>query len=75
MMGSIEISVIFVGFVLFFLLRLQKIFQANPESYNGAIRDAYSWSQSITDVDVRVKVSIIALRYSKIIVLKKHLVI
>ena len=35
---------------------MQKIYQANPESYNGAIRDNYSWSQSITDVDVRVKV-------------------
>lgn len=38
------------------LTRLQKIFQANPESYNGAIRENYSWSQSITDVDARVKV-------------------
>ena len=32
------------------------MFQANPESYNGAVRDNYSWSQSITDTDVRVKV-------------------
>lgn len=36
--------------------RLQKIYQANPESYNGAVRENYSWSQSITDTDVRVKV-------------------
>ncbi|KAK7113456.1 nudC domain-containing protein 3-like [Littorina saxatilis] len=36
--------------------RLQKVFQDNPESYNGAVRDNYSWSQSITDTDVRVMV-------------------
>lgn len=34
----------------------QKKFQLNPESYNGAVRDNYSWSQSITDVDIHVKV-------------------
>ena len=39
------------------ICRLQKEFQANPESYNGAVRDNYSWSQSITDTDIRVKVS------------------
>lgn len=38
------------------LTRMQKIFQANPESYNGAIRDKYRWSQSITDVDIRITV-------------------
>ncbi|KAK7502002.1 hypothetical protein BaRGS_00006754 [Batillaria attramentaria] len=36
--------------------RLQKMYQANPESYNGAVRENYSWSQSITDTDVRVTV-------------------
>ncbi|XP_064478404.1 nudC domain-containing protein 3-like [Ornithodoros turicata] len=35
---------------------VQARFQSNPESYNGAIRDNYSWSQSIYDIDVRVKV-------------------
>ena len=35
----------------------QKNFQARPESYNGAERDLYSWTQTITDLDVRVKVS------------------
>ncbi|XP_064165157.1 nudC domain-containing protein 3 [Anguilla rostrata] len=31
-------------------------FQANPDSYNGAVRDNYSWSQDYTDVEVRVHV-------------------
>jgi len=38
------------------IVRQQKKFQLNPESYNGAARDKYSWSQSITDVDIHVKV-------------------
>lgn len=29
---------------------------AEEDSYNGADRDAYSWSQSSTDVDVRIKI-------------------
>ncbi len=36
------------------LTRQQKIFQANSESYNGAIRDNYSWCQDILEVDVTV---------------------
>ncbi|CAN8002678.1 unnamed protein product [Ixodes hexagonus] len=36
---------------------VQAKFQSHPESYNGAIRDNYCWSQSIHDLDVRVKVS------------------
>ena len=35
----------------------QKVYQANAESFNGAIRDNYSWSQSITDTDLRINVS------------------
>lgn len=35
---------------------VQARFQRNPESYNGAMRDGYSWCQSIHDLDVRVKV-------------------
>lgn len=34
----------------------QDKFQANPESYNGAVRDNYSWSQDYTDVEIRVPV-------------------
>ncbi|KAF1377895.1 hypothetical protein PFLUV_G00205510 [Perca fluviatilis] len=29
-------------------------FQADPDSYNGAVRENYSWSQDYTDVEVRV---------------------
>ncbi|XP_069557458.1 nudC domain-containing protein 3 [Brachyistius frenatus] len=32
----------------------QDRFQCDPDSYNGAVRDAYSWSQDYTDVEVRV---------------------
>jgi len=39
-----------------YIFRQQKKFQLNSESYNGAVRDNYSWSQSISDVDVRVEV-------------------
>ncbi|KAJ7988279.1 hypothetical protein DPEC_G00321930 [Dallia pectoralis] len=34
----------------------QVVYQASPESYNGAVRDGYSWSQDYTDVEVRVNV-------------------
>ncbi|XP_040014245.1 nudC domain-containing protein 3 isoform X2 [Xiphias gladius] len=32
----------------------QETFQSDPDSYNGAVRDNYSWSQDYTDVEVRV---------------------
>ncbi|KAK2192271.1 hypothetical protein NP493_35g02031 [Ridgeia piscesae] len=38
------------------LKRQQAAFQANPESYNGAVRENYRWSQSISDVDIRIEV-------------------
>lgn len=31
-------------------------FQDNPDTYNGAARDNYSWGQSIKDLDLRVRV-------------------
>lgn len=31
-------------------------FQSDPDSYNGAVRENYSWSQDYTDVEVRVSV-------------------
>ena len=31
-------------------------FQSNADSYNGAVRDRYSWGQTIKDLDLRVKV-------------------
>lgn len=41
------------------LKKKQEVFQSNSASYNGAIRENYSWSQTIKDIDVRVKVIII----------------
>lgn len=32
----------------------QSVYQANSDSYNGAVRENYSWSQDYTDVEVRV---------------------
>ncbi|XP_031731101.1 nudC domain-containing protein 3 [Anarrhichthys ocellatus] len=32
----------------------QEKFQADPDSYNGAVRENYSWSQDYTDLEVRV---------------------
>lgn len=32
----------------------QETFQSNPDSYNGAVRENYSWSQDYMDVEVRV---------------------
>ncbi|XP_043087369.1 nudC domain-containing protein 3 [Puntigrus tetrazona] len=34
----------------------QEHFQSNADSYNGAIRENYTWSQDFTDVEVRVHV-------------------
>ena len=28
--------------------------QADPDTYNGAVRENYSWSQDYTDVEIRV---------------------
>lgn len=42
-----------------FIFREQKHFQSRPETYNGAERDLYSWTQTINDIDVRVKVKIL----------------
>lgn len=36
--------------------RGQEKFQSDPDSYNGAVRENYSWSQDYTDVEVRVVV-------------------
>ncbi|XP_070706312.1 nudC domain-containing protein 3 [Pempheris klunzingeri] len=32
----------------------QEKFQSDPDSYNGAVRERYSWSQDYNDVEVRV---------------------
>ncbi|XP_004630429.1 nudC domain-containing protein 3 [Octodon degus] len=36
--------------------RAQEQFQRNPDSYNGAVRENYTWSQDYTDLEVRVPV-------------------
>lgn len=38
------------------MFRDQGNFQADADSYNGAVRENYSWSQDYTDVEVRVVV-------------------
>lgn len=38
------------------VLKEQKEFQCNPDSYNGAVRENYLWSQNYDDVDVVVPV-------------------
>lgn len=35
---------------------MQEQFQKNPDSYNGAVRENYTWSQDYTDLEVRVPV-------------------
>ena len=40
------------------LKKEQEIFQKNASSYNGAIRENYSWTQNINDIDIQVKVNI-----------------
>ena len=35
-------------------LTTQEEFQANSESYNGAMREKYTWSQSYDEVDVKI---------------------
>lgn len=39
-----------------FFLRGQEQFQRNPDSYNGAVRENYTWSQDYTDLELKVPV-------------------
>lgn len=41
---------------LWFFLRGQEQFQRNPDSYNGAVRENYTWSQDYTDLELKVPV-------------------
>ncbi len=41
------------------LKKKQEVFQQDPNSYNGAMRENYTWTQTIRDIDVRVKVSLV----------------
>uniref|UniRef100_G1PFA0 NudC N-terminal domain-containing protein n=1 Tax=Myotis lucifugus TaxID=59463 RepID=G1PFA0_MYOLU len=38
------------------LPRGQEQFQRNPDSYNGAVRENYTWSQDYTDLELKVPV-------------------
>ncbi|XP_037693172.1 nudC domain-containing protein 3 [Choloepus didactylus] len=38
------------------LPKRQEQFQRNPDSYNGAVRENYTWSQDYTDLEVKVPV-------------------
>ncbi|XP_053223304.1 nudC domain-containing protein 3 [Podarcis raffonei] len=38
------------------LPRKQEQFQANPDSYNGAVRENYAWSQDYSDLEIKVPV-------------------
>ncbi len=40
------------------LKRKQNVFQSDPDSFNGAQRENYSWTQSIKDIDVKIDVSL-----------------
>ncbi|NXG80798.1 NUDC3 protein, partial [Baryphthengus martii] len=40
----------------FFPSRRQEQFQTNPDSYNGAVRENYAWSQDYSDLEVKVPV-------------------
>nr|XP_039265064.1 nudC domain-containing protein 3-like [Styela clava] len=55
--------------------KTQEEYQSNPESYNGAVRDKYTWSQNYDDIDVIVPVAktITKGRQVKVTIEKKHL--
>ncbi|XP_028654402.1 nudC domain-containing protein 3 [Erpetoichthys calabaricus] len=40
------------------LEKVQAMFQANPDSYNGAVRENYIWSQDYTDLEIKVPVPV-----------------
>lgn len=40
----------------FFSPRRQEQFQTNPDSYNGAVRENYAWSQDFSDLEIKVPV-------------------
>lgn len=54
------------------LKKQQTVFQGLSQSYNGAVRDNFSWSQSITDVDVMVKVPENVTKGNQVVVDIKH---
>lgn len=57
------------------LKKQQEVFQSNASSYNGAIRESYSWGQNINDIDIQVKLdaNIKSSKDVKIKIEKEHL--
>lgn len=53
-MPDISLWIINISLHAFLFFRSQNRFQENPDSYNGAVRENYSWSQDYSDVEVRV---------------------
>ncbi|VDN27973.1 unnamed protein product [Dibothriocephalus latus] len=53
----------------------ERFYTAEPDCYNGARRDLYSWSQSIKDIDIRVKIpdSVTSSRDVTVKIEQKHL--
>jgi hypothetical protein len=54
-------------FIFVCMYREQRQFQARPDTYNGADRDHYSWTQTIADLDVRVKVNVPSLTINDVV--------
>ena len=55
----------------------QEEFQANADSFNGAVRNNYSWSQNYDEVDVKVDLPprIRKSKQVKVDIQKKHLLV
>ncbi|KAF6019946.1 NUDCD3 [Bugula neritina] len=56
-------------------LNSQQVFQENPESHNGAMRDGYRWAQTLTDCDLRIEVPSTVLKAKQVSVniKRKHI--
>lgn len=42
--------------MVLFQIRSQEDFQMDPDSYNGAVRKNYKWSQDYSDLEIKVPV-------------------
>lgn len=42
--------------MILFQIRSQDDFQMDPDSYNGAVRKNYIWSQDYSDIEIKVPV-------------------
>uniref|UniRef100_A0A5K3EEV5 CS domain-containing protein n=1 Tax=Mesocestoides corti TaxID=53468 RepID=A0A5K3EEV5_MESCO len=55
----------------------ERFYEAEPDCYNGARRDLYSWSQQILEIDIRVKIpcTIKSARELDVKISRKHIFI